>query len=97
MSYRWQCMRPVLGADQAVAYTTSTQSSALGGTNQSFIVRLIATTDCHILIGKNPTATTTNTFLASKQYEYFAVTPGEKIAVVQDSSGGTLYISEMTN
>jgi hypothetical protein len=70
---------------------TSTQSAAIS--DNIFYVRVAADADCHIEIGVNPTATTSSIFLASKDYEYFKISPGEKIAVIGTVN---LYITELT-
>lgn len=69
--------------DQTVAITTSTQSSAFK--NNTYIVRLHADAICSVLFGSNPTALTTSKRLAANQTEYFAVVPGQKVAVVTNS------------
>lgn len=68
-------------ADQAVTFTTTTQSAALSGS--TCLVRLVASAACHIAVGTNPTATTSNAVkLAADSPEYFEVKPGHIIAVV---------------
>ncbi len=67
----------------------SVQSAAVDST----VVRLVATADCHIVFGANPTAGSTDTLLLANQPEYFVFTPGQRIAVIQDSATGTLYIT----
>jgi hypothetical protein len=73
---------------------TSAQSSALSTTTG--YVRLLATTLCHLRFGSNPTATTAHMPLAPYVPEYFTITPGTKIAAIQNSAAGTLYITEVT-
>lgn len=88
-------MRIVDASTQAVAVSgTSAQSAALGGSTG--YVRLMATTLCHIRVGSNPTATTSHMPLAPYCPEYVAVTAGTKVAAIQNSSSGTLYITEVT-
>jgi len=70
---------------------TSTQSAAIS--DNIFYVRIAADADCHIEIGVNPTATTSSIFLASKDYEYFKISPGEKVAVIGTVN---LYVTELT-
>jgi len=67
----------------------SLQSAAINST----VVRLVATADCHIVFGANPTATANDTFLPANQPEYFVFTPGQLIAVIQDSVPGNLFIT----
>jgi len=87
-------LRP--GASHDVTFTTtSAQSAAIGGTITK--VRLVATAACYVAFGANPTAVKPgSTRLAPNFPEVFLVRPGEKVAVVQDSAGGTLTVTEMT-
>lgn len=82
-------IKPTASVNLAFA-GTSAQSSALVGT----IVRVIATQNCWLAFGTNPTAnTTTSVYLPSGAVEYFAITTGWKIAAIQDSAAGTLNIT----
>jgi hypothetical protein len=80
-----------LGTSSKVAFTTSTQSGALTAT----VVRLVATQDCHVAFAANPTAVAdgTGTFLPANVPEYFQFTSGQKIAAIQDSAPGNLFIT----
>lgn len=66
------------------------------------VVRLLCTSACFVAIGSTAadavvTATgTTSYYLPANAAEYFRVNPGANIAVIQASSSGTLYITEMT-
>ena len=81
------------GVSQTVSTSgTSAQSAAFGaGTS---IIRVIASEACFLVFGANPTATSAGMFLAAGAVEYFAVTPGQKVAAIQASTGGSLYITE---
>lgn len=81
------------GTSQDVSVTgTSAQSVALGaGTT---IVRLMATTDCRLAFGSNPTAVSTGYFLPAYQEMFVPVTPSSKIAAIRNSANGTLNIVE---
>jgi hypothetical protein len=59
----------------------------------STVVRLVATADCHIVFGANPTATENDSFLPANQPEYFVFSPGQLVAVIQDSVPGNLFIT----
>lgn len=73
---------------------TSAQSAAFGEKTQA--VRLISTTRCYVMFGPSPTATTSNGALLEIGIpEYFAVTPGAKLAAIQSTAGGSLNIVEM--
>lgn len=81
------------GTSQTRTFTgTSAQSSAI--TAGVTIVRLFATQDCFVAFGANPTAAATSMFLAAGIVEYVGVTGGDKIAAIQSSAAGTLYITE---
>lgn len=82
------------GASQAVSYDASVQSTAVSA-NVS-VIRVVSTTDCHVLIGTNPTATTTSAFLPSGVVEYIGIKGGEKIAAIKQSGGtaGQLFVTE---
>lgn len=69
-------------AEQAVSFTTTTQSSAFSA--ETRIVRLYSTADCHVAFGTNPTATTSKMKLKADSPEYFAVPVGQsyKVAAV---------------
>ncbi len=86
-----------LGATQTVAIGGAhAESSAVGA--QTRAVLISATSDCHIVIGANPTATTSTTLIRSAYPPLvFAATPGDKVSVIQDSAGGTLYVTELTH
>ena len=81
------------GAPQALAYAASSvQSAALG----CVVVRVVATTDCHIAFGANPTATANSMLLPAKLPEYFICSPTDKVAVIQDVAGGNLSVTPAT-
>ena len=85
-----------LGASQDVAYGSSSSASAAFGA-QTYKVRLVATTDCRIRISDGtPTAVAIDTYLPGLAAEYFTVTPGQKVAVIQVSSAGTLNVTEVS-
>jgi hypothetical protein len=59
------------------------------------VVRLVATSDCHLSFGANPAALADGTcvFLPASVPEYFVLTSGDKVAVIQDLAPGVLYIT----
>lgn len=83
------------GVSQKKAFNgTSAQSTAVGISTS--IVRLVATEDCHLAFGTNPTAVADGTcmFLPADTECYIGIQPSHKIAVIQDSAGGDLFITE---
>lgn len=83
-----------IGTVQTVSVgANSTQSAAITGSN---VVRLISTTDCHLAVGANVTATANSTFLPANVPEYFKIANvSHEIAVIQNTASGTLFITEM--
>jgi hypothetical protein len=82
------------GTSQSVAIgAASVQSTAFNqGTS---IIRLHPTVDCFVSVGANPTAVANTTvFLLGGATEYLGVNPGDKVAVIQSASSGTLYVTE---
>jgi hypothetical protein len=78
------------GVTQKVNFgSTSTASGALG----AGVVRLLATADCHIAFGANPTADATCLFLPGNMPEYFACGTSDQVAVIRDSADGALFVT----
>ncbi|PWT79341.1 MAG: hypothetical protein C5B58_13670 [Acidobacteria bacterium] len=75
---------------------TSQQSSTFGV--QTYQIRVAtAAASAFIRIGNNPTATSTGNSmqLGTNTTDYFCVTPGQQVAVVQGSAAGTVSVTEM--
>jgi hypothetical protein len=81
-------------ASQGVSYDASVQSTAVSA--NATVIRVVATTDCHIQIGVNPTATTSSAFLPAGVVEYIGIKPGDKVAAIKRSGGsaGQLFVTE---
>jgi hypothetical protein len=81
---------------EAVSYDASVASAAF--TAETTVIRVVATTNCHIKFAAAPTATTSNIYLPAGVVEYFLVTPSTKVAAIKASGGtaGILYVTEMT-
>lgn len=80
-----------LGTSQNVTIGAVSAQSATLATPNLFAVRLVATADCRVAIGANPTATSTSTLLVAGVPEYFSAEVGEKVAVIGTS--GTLNVT----
>jgi hypothetical protein len=66
--------------------------------NNTTHIRVCATVNCWIAFGTNPTAVVAaspSILIVAYTPEYFWVNHGERIAVIQDSSGGTLNVAEL--
>ena len=81
-----------LGASQAVSFDASVQSTAFSANTR--IIRIVATTDCFIAVGANPTATTSSTFIPFGSVEYFKVAGAVKVAALKSTTAGILYVTE---
>lgn len=91
---KFQVILPTAALSQKITTSGTSQQSSAVAANCS-VVRLYCTQDVYIAIGANPTAvTTTSLFLPANTVEYFGCAGADKIAAIQASSGGTLYISE---
>jgi hypothetical protein len=86
-----QAIQP--GTSQRVALGATAQSAAIA----ACLVRVVSQGDCHLAFGANPAAVADGTcvFLPAGIPEYFVVTSGNKIAVIQDNAQqvGYLFIS----
>jgi hypothetical protein len=67
----------------------SGQSAAFAST----VVRVVASVDCHVEFGSNPTASTSSMLLPANTPEYFACRPTDKLAVAGDGTDGALYLT----
>jgi hypothetical protein len=70
-------------AVQAFTYSTTTQSSAFAAGTR--LIRVHTDSICSVLVGRNPTATTSSPRMAAGTTEYFSVEAGLKIAAVTNS------------
>jgi hypothetical protein len=90
---------PKKGKSIVQAYTTTTAidiaSSALGTEGLRTILRLVSTTDCHIVCGASTDTATTSDYLvkAGIPIEGFMPLNATHLHVVQSSAGGNLHIS----
>lgn len=86
----------VPGVSQKLTFTgTSQQSAAFQDTTT--IIRVFVTQDAWVVTGSNPTAAAddgSSMFLPGGTWEYIGVEPGDKIAVILDSVGGDMHITE---
>lgn len=82
-------------SNENVAYTGTAAASAAFSSGIHHI-RLSATTACYYKLGANPTATSSDTYLPANVIEIIRVNPGQKIAFIQVSTGGTASVSQMS-
>lgn len=84
---------PAPGTSQPIAIsTTSAQTTAIYGAT----VYITPTVDCFVREGSNPTALSNGTdhfLVANCTQGYEMRTPGNKLAFIVASGGGTVYVS----
>lgn len=88
-------LRPATSQDVATSGTSAT-STAFG--SQTYCIRIVATADVRFRVveASGGAAVAADSFLPAKVVDYVVVTPGQKIAAIQDSAPGKLNITEMT-
>lgn len=87
-----------IGVTQAVNFGLSSVATNNALSKNTIIVRLVATTACFVKISTGtPTATASDMFLPAGVPEYFGVNGYQtvKVAALQSSAAGTLYVTEM--
>lgn len=89
-----QAFRP--GASQTIAYTATSGVVASAVGTQTYLVRIVTTSDAFVKIAAAPVAAAADVFMPANTPEYFVINPGEKVAAVQVSAGGNLHITELT-
>lgn len=79
---------------------STTQTVAVGGSSvatatalASHVVRVVADTDCHVVVGTG--ATTSDAYLPAGIVEYFSVGVGDVLSFIQSSSSGTAYVTNV--
>jgi len=90
-------------AVQAVPYTASSAQATNPFGPQTFHIRVVANSDCHVKVGiGSVTATTSDLFLPASVVDYLMVTPGETIAAIEaatnglvTATAGTLNVTEL--
>jgi len=96
LNHAIQALAPSTTQTVAISGTSAATSNALS--KETVVIRVVSTTNCFIKIGTNtPTATTADVPLISGVPEYFRVEGYKtlKVAGIQMSASGTLYVTEM--
>jgi hypothetical protein len=83
-------------AQEVTTGAASAASSAFG--SQTFAIRVSCTVACRIIVGDGtPTALATSAYLPANVIEYIRVSPGQKIAAIQETGAGKLSVTELTH
>ena len=96
LNHAIQALLPSTTQTVAISGTSAATTNALS--KNTVVIRVLATTACFINIGTGtPTATAANTPIAANVPEYFRVNGFQtiKVAGIQLTSGGALYVTEM--
>ena len=89
MNYESRSVYRPTGVSENRSFTgTSAQSSQL----RAGIYAISADQTCFILVGSNPTATTSSFRIPANTLLYIEVKNNERIAVIRDTADGTLNI-----
>lgn len=72
---------PFIASEDISASTVSAQSAAFD--SQTRFVRVVSDANVRVRFGANPTATATDMPVRADQPEYFAVSPGLKLAAIE--------------
>lgn len=74
---------------------TTAPSAAFGA--QTYAIRVCSSTLCFINVGDGtPVATAANALLPANWIEYILVSPGQKVAFLQQTAGGVASVTELT-
>src|SRR5262245_27932230 len=89
-----------LGTNTNFTLTTASQSTSAVGA-QTYQVRVStnsAVATCYVKVGDgSPSATTANdAVIGANQIDYFACTPGQKVAVIGGTAAGIVSVTEMS-
>lgn len=85
------------GVSQNVAIGAASAAVTNPFGTETFQILLVATSACHVRIDSGtPTAVATDTLLPANFPLYFTVTPGQKVAVIQDIAAGNLSVTELS-
>jgi hypothetical protein len=86
------------GPAQVFTVTNSSVASNAFGINTTHVLVTCSLGHGHIAFGTNPTASiTTSTMIPNNESLYFAVKPGDKMAVIKDSdiAASTICVTEL--
>ena len=85
------------GATQTITSSGSSAATSNAVGAQTYEVSLVASQDVYLTFAVAPTTTATNGVFHKKDWPTtYRIAPGEKVAALQVSSGGTVYVSELT-
>jgi hypothetical protein len=85
-------IRPGASTNTAIGATSGLVAAFTTGVS---MVRLLASVDAYVAFGPGtPAATTSSMLIKAGVAEYFGIQKGDRIAVIQAASAGTLNVTE---
>lgn len=85
------CNLDSVPADKVTVSGTTAATAALMGAGT---VRVVCTTNAHFAVGASGvTATANDAYIGAGVPEYFLAPPSKKMAFIQDSTGGSCFVS----
>jgi len=88
--------RAIAGTSQTITSSGTAANNSTAFADNSSIIRVTATEDIRYRIGPSATAVATDTLLPSGAVEYLGIVKGDRLSVIQVSTGGTVNVTEMT-
>lgn len=89
-------MQSRLGTVYTFTMSASSQATSAFGA-QTYRVRVATGAQpAYIVFGSSPTAAATDSLIGANVVDYFDVTPGQKAAVLQAGTAGTITVTELT-
>lgn len=86
---------PLKGECQSITTSGTSARTSAGVTDQTRFVAIAATEAVHYGLGDSAvTATSADTYLAGGAEHFIRINPGQYVAAIQVSTGGTVYVSE---
>jgi hypothetical protein len=85
-----------LGVNTVINSSSVSISTAAFGV-QTYQIRVASSTNAYIKVGDGtPTAGTGDVLMPANSWDYFTVTPGQKLATIHAGTGGILSVTEMS-
>jgi hypothetical protein len=84
-----------LGTVTVITMSGTSQATAAVGSQTRAVRLATGAQPAYFLIGSDPTAAATSHLLGTNCVDYVAINPGEKVAVLQGGTAGTISITEL--
>ena len=88
--------RIIAGSGQNITSSGTAANNSTAFASNTSIIRISPSAAIRYRVGPNATALTTDTLLPAGAVEYVGIVAGDRLSVIQDSTGGTVSVSECT-